>query len=223
MRLDGTDVRRVADAPSFTARAEVVALHAGTRVEALVKYTPIVDLGRYDYQWVGPTSDVRNDARVGRVTANVHTNLDGRVVHLPERRPAFGQIVNWSFSVEGATVVEPVGEPDEVCISPITSARYPAVVVRRGTRLEACPIDRATRACAAWLDLGDHRGTFALDEARLYLGTDDGLFQCPLVELTARGTCTFAKLTAEPVRAPLYVTRESIVWRGLDEVRGLVK
>jgi hypothetical protein len=223
VRLDGTDARRLADAPPFTASFELISLHAGSRVEGLALRKPVVDLGRYEYQWIGATSDVRNDARAGRVTPHLHTDVDGRVVHVPSQRPAFGQEVRWSFSVDGAEVVEPVAEPDEVGISPIAGARYPAVVVRRGTRLEACPIDRTTRRCETWLDLGDQRGTFALDDAKLYLGNDDGLFRCPLVELAARGTCTFERLTSEPVNAPLYVTREALVWRGLGEVRSLAK
>ena len=223
VRLDGSDARRVAEAPPFTAAFEIVSLHAGSSVRALASRRPVADLGRYDFQWVGASSDVRNDARTGRVTAHLHTNVDGRVARVPARRPDFGQEARWSFSVEGATIVEPVGEPDEVGISPLASARYPAVVVRRGTRLEACPIDRTTRTCDTWLDLGDHRGTFALDDARLYLGNEDGLFRCPLVELAARGTCTFEILTSEPVNAPLYVTHEALVWRGLDEVRSLAK
>ncbi len=223
VRLDGSDARTVAEAPAFTASFEIVSLHAGSSVGALALRRPVADLGRYDYQWVGPSPDVRNDARTGRVTAHLHTNVDGRVVHVPARRPDFGPEVRWSFSVDGATIAEPVGEPDEVGVSPLASARYPAVVVRRGTRLEACPIDRATRTCDTWLDLGDHRGTFAIDEAGLYLGNEDGLFRCPLVELVARGTCTFESLTSEPVNAPLYVTHEALVWRGRDEIRSLAK
>lgn len=223
VRVDGSDARTIAVAPAFTTSFELVSLHAGSSVQALALRRPVADLGRYDYQWVGPTADVRNDARTGRVTAHLHTNVDGRVVHVPARRPDFGPEVRWSFSVDGATVAEPVGEPDEVGVSPLASSRYPAVVVRRGTRLEACPIDRVARTCDQWLDLGDHRGTFAVDEARLYLGNEDGLFRCPLVELAARGTCTFESLTSEPVNAPLYVTHEALVWRGRDEVRSLAK
>jgi len=219
-RLDGADVRTEASYGPFTASATFFSFHGGDSVYGLLRRTPVLDAGRFEHVFLSPPRPAENHARIGRVTANVHTNGGARVEAIPSERPGLVTTQPWTFRVAGASVPRPASEPLAIGTSPL-GAGHPTVVVRRGEHLEACPV--VDGVCGAWIDLGDVRGTFALDGASLYVGGETGLFACGLDTIAATGACTFTKITEEPVTAPLYVTQDELIFMHGSDVRAAKK
>lgn len=216
--LDGTSRRTEATSAPFSARATFFAFHGGDTVSALVRRVPILDGGRFEHVFLGAAA--RNGARTGRVTANVHTNGAARVESIPAERPSLVSSTGWRFRVVGADAPAPEGEPIAIGTSPFETAAgdvaHPTVVVRLGDHLAACSF--VGRRCGGFVDLGPIRGTFTLDAERLYVGNEERLASCTLLEI-AGGACTLDTIVDEPASAPLYATRDEIFFAHGSDVR----